>query len=92
MPVTVRIPSFGASRARAPRESPETYYAHTAGLECGRPVGALDGYTLLRHAIADPDPVVVLEPKARYWAKEDGELSAEGRRSAPAACCATAPT
>jgi pyruvate dehydrogenase E1 component beta subunit len=32
----------------------------------------------VRHAIADPDPVIVLEPKARYWSKETGELSAEG--------------
>jgi 2-oxoisovalerate dehydrogenase E1 component beta subunit len=28
----------------------------------------------LRHAIDDPDPVIVLEPKARYWSKEEGDL------------------
>ena len=41
------------------------------------PSTPLDGYALLRHAIADPDPVVVLEPKARYWSKEAGELTVD---------------
>ena len=42
------------------------------------PSSPLDGYRLLRLAIADPDPVVVLEPKARYWSKEAGELPLDG--------------
>jgi pyruvate dehydrogenase E1 component beta subunit len=79
MPITIRIPSFGGIKGKEHHgESPETYYAHTAGLKVVIPSSAVDGYTLLRHAIADPDPVVVLEPKARYWAKEEGELSADG--------------
>ena len=32
----------------------------------------------MRHAIEDPDPVVVLEPKARYWGKETGALTTQG--------------
>ncbi|TMK21756.1 MAG: alpha-ketoacid dehydrogenase subunit beta [Actinobacteria bacterium] len=59
-------------------ESPETYYAHTAGLKVVAPSSALDGYRLLRQAIANPDPVIVLEPKARYWSKESGELASDG--------------
>jgi pyruvate dehydrogenase E1 component beta subunit len=79
LPIVIRIPSFGGIRGKEHHgESPETYYAHTAGLKVVAPSGALDGYRLLRLAIADPDPVVFLEPKARYWAKEEGELTADG--------------
>jgi pyruvate dehydrogenase E1 component beta subunit len=78
MPITIRIPSFGGIKGKEHHgESPETYYAHTAGLKVVVPSTPLDGYALLRHAIADPDPVVVLEPKARYWSKEEGELTTD---------------
>ncbi len=81
MPITIRIPSFGGIKGKEHHgESPETYYAHTAGLKVVVPSRALDGYAVLRHAIADPDPVVVLEPKARYWSKEAGELSTEAAK------------
>jgi len=79
MGITVRIPSFGGIRGKEHHgESPETYYVHTAGLKVVAPSGALDAYRLLRLAIADPDPVIVLEPKARYWSKEEGELTTDG--------------
>jgi pyruvate/2-oxoglutarate/acetoin dehydrogenase E1 component len=79
LPVTLRIPAFGGIKGKEHHgESPETYYAHTAGLKVVTPSSALDAYTLLRAAVADPDPVVVLEPKARYWSKEEGELSTDG--------------
>jgi pyruvate dehydrogenase E1 component beta subunit len=79
MSITIRIPSFGGIGGKEHHgESPETYFVHTAGLKVVVPSGAIDGYTLLRAAIADPDPVVFLEPKARYWAKESGELTTDG--------------
>lgn len=79
MPITIRIASFGGVKGKEHHsESPETYYVHTAGLKVVVPSSPLDAYRLLRAAIADPDPVVVLEPKARYWSKESGDLSAEG--------------
>ena len=79
MPITIRIPSFGGIRGKEHHgESPETYYVHTAGLKVVVPSAALDAYRLLRLAIGDPDPVIVLEPKARYWSKEDGELTTDG--------------
>jgi pyruvate/2-oxoglutarate/acetoin dehydrogenase E1 component len=79
MPVTIRIPSFGGGRGKEHHgESPETYYAHTAGLKVVAPSSALDAYRLLRRSIDDPDPVVFLEPKSRYGATEDGELTVEG--------------
>ncbi len=79
MPVTIRIPSFGGIKGKEHHgESPETYYVHTAGLKVLAPSTPLDAYRLLRLAIADPDPVIVLEPKSRYWSKETGELTIEG--------------
>jgi 2-oxoisovalerate dehydrogenase E1 component beta subunit len=78
IPITIRIPAFGGIKGKEHHgESPETYYAHTAGLKVVVPSSALDAYGLLRHAIEDPDPVIVLEPKARYWSKEDGELTTD---------------
>ena len=79
MPITIRIPAFGGIKGKEHHgESPETYYVHTAGLKVVVPSSPLDGYRLLRLAIADPDPVVVLEPKARYWGKEEGDLTTDG--------------
>jgi pyruvate dehydrogenase E1 component beta subunit len=79
MPVVIRIPSFGGIRGKEHHgESPEAYYVHTAGLKVVTPSTPLDAYAMLSAAITDPDPVIFLEPKARYWSREDGELSAEG--------------
>jgi 2-oxoisovalerate dehydrogenase E1 component beta subunit len=79
MPITIRIASFGGIKGKEHHgESPETLYAHTAGLKVLAPSAPLDAYRLLRLAIADPDPVIFLEPKARYWSKESGDLSADG--------------
>ncbi|MGH9030752.1 MAG: alpha-ketoacid dehydrogenase subunit beta [Acidimicrobiia bacterium] len=68
LPITIRIPYGG--RVGAPEhhsESPEVYYAHTAGLKVVTPATPADAYSLLRDAIACPDPVVFLEPKRRYY-------------------------
>ena len=79
LPLVIRMPFGGGIRGKEHHgESPETYYVHTAGLKVVVPSTAADAYRLLRAAIADPDPVVFLEPKARYWAKEEGTLTTEG--------------
>ena len=79
VPVVMRIPfAGGIGAAEHHSESPETYYAHTAGLKVVVPSTPLDAYALLRASIADPDPVIFLEPKSRYWSKEAGELPAQG--------------
>ncbi len=71
MPVTIRIPSFGGIGAvEHHSESTETYWLHTAGLKVVVPSTPSDAYWLLRYAIAERDPVIFLEPKRRYWAKE----------------------
>ena len=68
MPVTVRVPSFGGIRAPEHHgESLEAYFAHVPGLKVVSPSNPHQAYHLLRNAIADPDPVIFLEPKARYW-------------------------
>lgn len=75
----MRIPfAGGIGAAEHHSESPETYYAHTAGLKVVVPSTPLDAYNLLVRSIRDPDPVIFLEPKSRYWSKEPGELPAEG--------------
>jgi 2-oxoisovalerate dehydrogenase E1 component beta subunit len=79
MPITIRIPAFGGIKGKEHHsESPETLYVHTAGLKVLAPSAPLDAYRLMRLAISDPDPVIVLEPKARYWSKEAGELTVDG--------------
>jgi len=79
VPLVIRIPfAGGVGAAEHHSESPETYYAHTAGLKVAVPSSPLDAYGLLRRSIADPDPVVFLEPKSRYWSKESGSLPEDG--------------
>src|SRR5690606_13859129 len=55
-------------------DSSEAYFAHTPGLKLVTPATVGDAYSLLREAIDDPDPVMFLEPKKLYWAKDDISL------------------
>jgi 2-oxoisovalerate dehydrogenase E1 component beta subunit len=83
MPVTIRIPYGGGIGAvEHHSESPEAYWAHTAGLLVASPGSPQDAYSLLRQSIALDDPVVFMEPKRRYWMKgsyEDGNDLPVGR-------------
>jgi pyruvate dehydrogenase E1 component beta subunit len=79
MPMVIRIPfAGGIGAAEHHSESPEAYYAHTAGLKVVIPSTPVDAYHLLRASIADPDPVIFFEPKSRYWSKEEGDLDGGG--------------
>lgn len=70
VPLTIRIPFGGGIGAvEHHSESPEAYFAHTAGLRVVSPATASDGYWMTRWAIAADDPVIVFEPKRRYWEK-----------------------
>ncbi len=72
VPVTIRLPYGGAVGAiEHHSESPEAYFAHTPGLRVLAPSSAHDAYWMTRTAIAHPDPVILLEPKRRYWLKGD---------------------
>jgi 2-oxoisovalerate dehydrogenase E1 component beta subunit len=75
LPITLRIPFGGGIGAvEHHSESPEAYWAHTAGLKVMAPGTVEDGYAMMREAIAMDDPVIFLEPKRRYWMKSDVEL------------------
>lgn len=69
-PVVIRVPYGGHIGAvEHHQESPEAYFAHTAGLRVVSPATPHDAYWLIQEAIASPDPVIYLEPKSRYWHK-----------------------
>lgn len=76
MPLVIRIP-FGGGIGGVEHhcDSSEAYYAHTPGLTVVAPSTPQDAYSLLRAAIASPDPVVFLEPKKLYWAKGEVDTS-----------------
>ena len=86
MPVTVRIPyGGGIGSPEHHSESPEAYFAHTAGLRVFAPSGVQDAYTMLRQAIDCEDPVIFFEPKRRYHEKAEVELAAPENDSSPKA-------
>jgi 2-oxoisovalerate dehydrogenase E1 component beta subunit len=81
LPIVIRIPyAGGIGGVEHHCDSSEAYYAHTPGLHVVTPATPDDAYALMREAIASPDPVVFLEPKKLYWAKDEVAL---GRGSAP---------
>ena len=77
-PVVIRIPYGGHIGAiEHHQESPETYFAHTPGLRVVSPSTPNDAYWMIQDAIASNDPVIFLEPKAKYWLK--GEVDTAER-------------
>ena len=77
MSIVIRIPFGGGIGAvEHHSESPEAYFAHTAGLKvvaCSNPV---DAFWMIQQSVASDDPIVFLEPKRRYWEKADLDESA----------------
>jgi len=74
VPLTIRVPYGGGIGAvEHHSESPEAYFAHTAGLRVVTPSSASDAHGMIQQAIASDDPVVFFEPKRRYW--EKGEVA-----------------
>src|SRR5438874_8649502 len=66
-PIVVRTPYGGGVRGGLYHsQSPEAYFVHTAGLKVVVPSNPVDAHGLLLAAIADPDPVIFLEPKRLY--------------------------
>lgn len=77
LPIVIRIPFGGGIGAvEHHSESPESYFAHTAGLKvvsCSNPV---DAYWMIQQAIQCDDPVLFFEPKRRYYEKAELDASA----------------
>jgi 2-oxoisovalerate dehydrogenase E1 component beta subunit len=78
LPVTIRIPYGGGIGAvEHHSESPEAYFAHTAGLKVVTCANATDAFFMIQQAIASDDPVIFFEPKRRYWDKAELDESVD---------------
>jgi pyruvate dehydrogenase E1 component beta subunit len=76
LPMVIRVPyGGGIGGVEHHSDSSESYFAHTPGLTVVTPATVADAYGLLRKAIEFPDPVVFMEPKKLYWAKEEVDLT-----------------
>jgi 2-oxoisovalerate dehydrogenase E1 component beta subunit len=77
IPMVIRIPFGGGIGAvEHHSESPEAYFAHTAGLKVVSCANPQDAYVMIQQAIASDDPIVFLEPKRRYWEKGPVDVDA----------------
>lgn len=75
MGLVIRLPFQGGIGAiEHHSESPEAYFAHTAGLRvvsCSTPN---DAYWMIQQSIEHDDPTIFCEPKSRYWEKGEVDL------------------
>ncbi|MGH8791484.1 MAG: alpha-ketoacid dehydrogenase subunit beta [Stackebrandtia sp.] len=84
LPITVRIPCGGGIGAvEHHSESPEAYFAHTAGLKVVSAANSNDAYWMVQQAVACDDPVIFFEPLRRYQEKGDVDLSGDLSGAAP---------
>jgi 2-oxoisovalerate dehydrogenase E1 component beta subunit len=76
LPVVIRIPFGGGIGAvEHHSESPEVFFAHTAGLRVVACADPAEAFTMIQQSIASDDPVIFFEPKRRYWNKADVDPS-----------------
>jgi len=81
-PLVIRIPyGGGIGAAEHHSESNEAIYAHTPGVKVVVPSSPADAKGLLLAAVADPDPVIILEPIRLYRAIK--EVVPEGHYTVP---------
>jgi pyruvate dehydrogenase E1 component beta subunit len=75
MPVVIRVPFGGGIGAvEHHSESPESLFAHGAGLKVLSCSNAVDAYWMIQQAIKSDDPILFFEPKKLY---HSGNLKAE---------------
>ncbi|HET9144294.1 alpha-ketoacid dehydrogenase subunit beta [Actinophytocola sp.] len=78
LPMVIRVPFGGGIGAvEHHSESPESYFAHTAGLRVVSCSNAVDAYWMIQQAIRCDDPVLFFEPKRRYYEKGQLDVDAE---------------
>ena len=77
LPMVIRIPfGGGIGSPEHHSESPEAYFAHTAGLRtisCSNPE---DAFWMIQQAIECDDPVMFFEPKRRYHDRAEYDIDA----------------
>ncbi|MEM1199224.1 MAG: alpha-ketoacid dehydrogenase subunit beta [Pseudomonadota bacterium] len=72
-PIVIRMPTGGGIfGGQTHSQSPEALLTHVSGLQVVVPSNPRDAKGLLLAAIADPDPVIFLEPKRLYNGPFDG--------------------
>ena len=72
LPIVIRIPyAGGIGGVEHHSDSSEAYWTHTPGLTVVTPSNPADAYSMLREAIASDDPIIFLEPKSRYWVRNE---------------------
>lgn len=74
-PLVIRMPTGGGIfGAQTHSQSPEALFTHVSGLKTVVPSTPRDAKGLLLASIADPDPVIFLEPKRLYNGPFDGHF------------------
>lgn len=68
VPIVIRtMTGAGMSTGGQHADYLEAWFAHTAGMKVVAPSNAADAYGLMRSAIDDPDPVLLIENMPSYW-------------------------
>lgn len=68
VPIVIRtMTGAGMSTGGQHSDYFEAWFAHTAGMKVIAPSNPADAYGMLRSAIDDPDPVLVIESLPLYW-------------------------
>lgn len=72
-PLVIRMPTGGGIfGGQTHSQSPEAIFTHVSGLKVLIPSNPVDAKGLFLAAVADPDPVIFLEPKRLYNGPFDG--------------------
>ena len=80
MGLVIRLPFQGGIGAiEHHSESPEPYFAQTAGLRVVSCATPNDAYWMIQQSIEHDDPIIFCEPKSRYWEKGEVDIDTAPR-------------